>query len=154
MGEINGDGPGCPSTGLAGIIGSSAGVAWSVGGCVSLSSISERCEPATKVASEIPVWISARLRRLDAPSLTCKPGGSRATGPPTPPSPTSVRGVRRVVCPGLCPAGAVDGTAAGSDSLSSHVQHMEIRKALPGALLDLLIDNAIVCSAAIGTSSS
>lgn len=132
----------------------SVGVTWSAGGCLSLSSISERCEPATKVASETPVWVSARLRRLDAPSLTCKPGGSRATGPPSPPSPASVRGVRRVVCPGLGPAGAVDGTVDGSDSLSSHVQQMEIRKALPGVLLDLLIANAIGCSSAFGTSSS
>lgn len=159
VGEINDDGPGCLSTGLAGIIGSSATevrrsvrVTWSAGGLVSLSSISERCEAATKVACEIPVWVSARLRRLDASSLTCKPGGSRATGPPSPPSPTSVRGVRRVLCPGLGPAGAVGGTVDGSDSLSSHVQHMEIRKALPGVLLDLLIANAIGCFSAIGTS--
>lgn len=113
-----------------------------------------RCEPATKVASEIPVWVSARLRRLDPPPLTCKPGGSRATGPPSPPSPTSARGVRRVLCPGLGPAGAVDGTVDDSDSLSVHVQQTEIRKALPGVLPDLLIANAIGYFSAFGTSSS
>lgn len=113
-----------------------------------------RCEPATKVASEIPVWVSARLRRLDPPPLTCKPGGSRATGPPSPPSPTSARGVRRVLCPGLGPAGAADGTVDGSDSLSAHVQQTEIRKALPGVLPDLLIANAIGYFSAFGTSSS
>lgn len=59
-----------------------------------------------------------------------------------------------MLCPGLGPAGAVGGTVDGSDSLSSHVQHMEIRKALPGVLLDLLIANAIGCFSAIGTSSS
>lgn len=161
IGEINEDGPGCLSTGLEGIIGSSAteicrsvGVTWSAGGCLSLSSKSERCVTATKVTSEIPVWVSARLRRLDPPPLTCKPGGSRATGPPSPPGPTSVRGVRRVLCPGLGPAGAVGGTVDGSDSLSPHVQQTEIRKALPGVLPDLLIANAIGYFSAIGTSSS
>lgn len=95
------------------------------------------------MASEIPVWVSARLRRLDPSSLTCKPGGSRATGPPSPsPSPTSVRGVRRLLCPGLGPAGVVDGAVDGSDSLSSQVQQMETRKALPEDLSDLLIADA------------
>lgn len=72
IGGIKEDGPGSLSTGLEGIIGCSAtearrpiGATWSAGGCVSLSSISERGEPATKVASEIPVWVSARLLRLD-----------------------------------------------------------------------------------------
>lgn len=130
---------------------------WSAGGCVSFRSISERCEPGTKVASEIPVWVSARLRRLDLDpsSLTCKPGGSRATGPPSPsPRPTSVRGVRRLLCPGLGPAGAVDGPLDGSDSLSSQVQQMETRKALAENLPDLLIAKATGCFLAIGTSSS
>lgn len=147
IGEVNEDGPECLPTGLEGIIGSSAAteacrsvvVTWSAGGCVSWSSISDRCEAATKVASEIPVWVSARLRRLDPSSLTCKPGGSRATGPPSTPSPTSVRGVRRLLCPGLGPAGAVDGTVDGSDSLSSQVQQMETRKGLPEDLPDLLL---------------
>lgn len=56
-----------------------------------------------------------------------------------------------MLCPGLGPAGAVDGTFDVSDSLSSHVQQMEIRKALPGVLPELLIANTIGYFSAIGT---
>lgn len=59
-----------------------------------------------------------------------------------------------MICPGLIPAGAVDGTVAGSDSgLSPHVQQIEIRKALPGVLPDLMA-NVIRYFSVIGTGSS
>lgn len=59
-----------------------------------------------------------------------------------------------MICPGLTPVGAVDGTVAGSDSgLSSHIQQIEIRKALPGVLPDLMA-NFIGYFSVIGTGSS
>lgn len=65
-GNINDDGPGYLSIGLEGIIESSTvgirtpprrsfGATCSAGLCVLMSSISEVCEPATRVASEIPL---------------------------------------------------------------------------------------------------